>query len=195
MTDAISIQRMADEQNDSIQEAVDEHGGRLLSFIRNRVSDLEDAEDILQDVFYELTETSRMPVPIEQVASWLFRVARNKIIDKYRKKKTARLDDIKLTGQSNEDDNYFLSDLIKGTNESPDERFDNSMLSLAIEEALGELPKEQRDVFVMHELENKSFNEISETTGVSVNTLLSRKRYAVLHLRKRLNYLYNELFN
>ena len=194
MTDAISIQRMPDEQNDSINEAVNEHGGRLLGFIRNRVSDLEDAQDILQDVFFELTETSRFSVPIEQVASWLFRVARNKIIDKYRKKKTDRLDDIKFTGQSNEDEKYFLSDLIKGNNESPDERFDNSMLSLAIEEALEELPKEQREVFMMHELENKSFNEISEATGVTLNTLLSRKRYAVLHLRKRLSYLYNELF-
>ena len=123
------------------------------------------------------------------------RVARNKIIDKYRKKKTDRLDDFKITGHSNDDEKYFLSDLVKGNAESPDERFDNSMLQVAIEEALDELPKEQRDVFVMHELENKSFNEISEATGVPLNTLLSRKRYAVLHLRKRLNYLYNELFN
>ena len=195
MVDAINIQGMVKEQNDSIQEAVNEHSGRLLHFIRNRVSDLEDAEDILQDVYYEFTETSRLPIPVEQVTSWLFRVARNKIIDKYRKKKTDRLDDVKLMNHSGEEEKYFLTDLLKANNEGPDVRFDNSLLGLAIEEALEELPKEQREVFVMHELENKSFNEISSATGVSVNTLLSRKRYAVLHLRKRLNNLYNELFN
>jgi RNA polymerase sigma factor (sigma-70 family) len=195
MTATIDIQLMVKEQNDSINEAVNEHGSRLLGFIRNRVSDLEDAEDILQDVYYEFTETSRLPVPVEQVPAWLFRVARNKIIDKYRKKKTDRLDDVKSFNHSGEEEKYFLTDLLKANNESPEDRFDNSMLGLAIEEALEELPKEQREVFVMHELENKSFNEISAVTGVSVNTLLSRKRYAVLHLRKRLNNLYNELFN
>jgi RNA polymerase sigma factor (sigma-70 family) len=159
------------------------------------VSDLEDAEDILQDVYYELTETSRLSVPIGQVASWLFRVARNKIIDRYRKKKTERLDDMKLPGQQVEDEHYLLSDLIQSTQDSPGDAFDQSLMWLAIEEALEELPKEQRDVFEMHEIEGRSFNEISAATGVSINTLLSRKRYAVLHLRKRLIHLYNELFN
>jgi len=195
MTDAVNIPLMVEEQNDIIQEAVQEHGGRLFSFIRNRVSDLEDAEDILQDVYYEFTESSRLPVPIEQAASWLFRVARNKIIDKYRKKKTDRLEDIKLFNAANEEEKYFLADLVKANGESPDAGFDNTLLGQAIEEALDELPKEQREVFVQHELENKSFNEMSEETGVSVNTLLSRKRYAVQHLRKRLVNLYNELFN
>ncbi len=195
MTDALTITRMVEEQNDSIKDVVEEHGNRLFNFIRNRVADLEDAQDILQDVFYEFTETSRLPEPIEQASSWLFRVARNKIIDKYRKKKTDRLDDLKLKGQSNDEEKYFLSDLIAANDETPDNRFDNSVLMLAIEEALDELPKEQREVFVMHELENKSFKEISASTGVTLNTLLSRKRYAIVHLRKRLSDLYNELFN
>ncbi len=186
---------MVEEQNDSIKEVVAEHGNKLFHFIRNRVSDLEDAEDILQDVYYEYTTTSRLAVPIEQVTAWLFRVARNKIIDKYRKKKTDRLDDIKIGRQSNEEENYFLADLIKANSESPDDKFDNTLLMTAIEEALDELPKEQRDVFMMHEMENKSFNEISSLTNTSVNTLLSRKRYAVLHLRNKLSNLYNELFN
>jgi len=195
MTDAITIYGMVEEQNDSIKDAVEEHGSRLFSFIRNRVSDLEDAQDILQDVFYEFTEISRTEEPVNQVASWLFRVARNKIIDKYRKKKTDRLDDIKLNHQPNEEENYFLSELIAADGLNADDQFDNSMLMMAIEDALSEIPKEQREVFTMHELENKSFKEISELTGASVNTLLSRKRYAVQHLRKRLNNLYNELFN
>ncbi len=186
---------MVEEQNDSIKDAVNEHGSRLLSFIRNRVSDLEDAQDILQDVYYEFTEFSRTDESIEQVASWLFRVARNKIIDKYRKKKTDRLDDIKLNRKQNEEENYFLSELIAADHTNPDDQFDNTMLMTAIEDALRELPKEQREVFSMHELENKSFKEISELTGASINTLLSRKHYAVQHLRKKLNNLYNELFN
>lgn len=184
---------MVEEQNDSIKEAVGLHSGRLFHFIRNRVSDLEDAQDILQDVFYEFIETSRMDEPIEQVSSWLFRVARNKIIDKYRKKKTDRLDDIHLNRQPNEEENYFLSELIAGDGVTPDSQFDNSMLMFAIEEALSEIPQEQRDVFVMHELENKSFREISALTRTTVNTLLSRKRYAIQHLRKRLHNLYNEI--
>ena len=186
---------MVEEQNDSIKGTVAEHGNRLFSFIRNRVSDLEDARDILQDVYYEFTETSRIDVPIEQAASWLYRVARNKIIDKYRKKKTERLDDIKVNRYTNEDESLLLSELIPSDSSIPDSRFDNSLLMAAIEDALDELPKEQRDVFVMHELENKSFKEIGELTGVTLNTLLSRKRYAVQHLRKRLNYLYKEIFN
>ncbi len=195
MTGAMTITRMTEEQNDSIKGVVEEHGNRLFSFIRNRVADLEDAQDILQDVYYEFTQTSRLPEPIEQASAWLFRVARNKIIDKYRKKKTDRLDDLKVNGRSGEEENYFLADLIAANDETPDSRFDNSMLMLAIEEALDELPKEQRDVFVQHELEDKSFREISEATGVSLNTLLSRKRYAIVHLRKRLSDLYTELFN
>ena len=186
---------MVEEQNDSIKGTVAEHGNRLFSFIRNRVSDLEDARDILQDVYYEFTETSRIDVPIEQAASWLYRVARNKIIDKYRKKKTERLDDIKVNRYTNEDESLLPSELIPSDSSIPDSRFDNSLLMAAIEDALDELPKEQRDVFVMHELENKSFNEIAEQTGVSVNTLLSRKRYAVLHLREKLQGLYDEFFN
>jgi RNA polymerase sigma factor (sigma-70 family) len=195
MTNAVTITRMAQEQNDSIKEVVEEHGNRLFNFIRNRVSDLEDAQDILQDVFYEFTETSRLPQPIEQASSWLFRVARNKIIDKYRKKKTERLDDLYAFDHSGESEKYFLSDLISANTDTPGNQFDNTLLMLAIEEALEELPKEQREVFIMHELEDKSFREISELTHIPLNTLLSRKRYAVVHLRKKLTGLYNEMFN
>jgi RNA polymerase sigma factor (sigma-70 family) len=194
MTDVITIERMTEEQNASIRDIVNQYGNRLFGFIRNRVNDLEDAQDILQDVYYEFTETSKLSEPIDQASSWLFRVARNKIIDKYRKKKTDRLDDIKLNSRS-EEETFFLSDLIAADHSNTDDRFDNSILMLAIEEALDELPKEQREVFVMHELEDKSFKEISEITGITLNTLLSRKRYAIVHLRKRLSSLYNEMFN
>ena len=123
---------MVEEQNDSIKDVVEEHGSRLFSFIRNRVADLEDARDILQDVFYEFTETSRLPQPIEQVSSWLFRVAKNKIIDKYRKKKTDRLDDMQVHDHFNEGEKYFLSDLLAANGQNTDSRFDNSVLCLQL---------------------------------------------------------------
>ncbi len=195
MTNAPAIAQMVEEQNNSINDVVEEYGSRLFNFIRNRVADVEDAQDILQDVYYEFTETSRLPEPIQQVSSWLFRVARNKIIDKYRKKKTDRLDDLIMSSRPNDEEKYFLSDLIAANDRDTDNRFDNSLLMQAIEEALDALPKEQREVFVMHELENKSFREISGLTGVTLNTLLSRKRYAITHLRKRLSDIYNEMFN
>jgi RNA polymerase sigma factor (sigma-70 family) len=159
------------------------------------VSDAEDAEDILQDVFEELTEAVRMMQPIEQVASWMFRVARNKIIDRYRKKKTESLEDQKFQTPQSEDEQLLLADLLMDSSSSAVNRFDKNLLWSAIEEALDELPPEQRDVFIMHELDGKSFNDMVKETGIPLNTLLSRKRYAVLHLREKLRGIYNELFN
>jgi RNA polymerase sigma factor (sigma-70 family) len=195
MTDAISIVEMSIQQDESITKAVKSNRNRLREFIRQRVSDAEDAEDILQDVFEELTEAVRMMQPIEQVASWMFRVARNKIIDRYRKKKTESLEDQKFQTPQSEDEQLLLADLLMDSSSSAVNRFDKNLLWSAIEEALDELPPEQRDVFIMHELDGKSFNDMVKETGIPLNTLLSRKRYAVLHLREKLRGIYNELFN
>jgi RNA polymerase sigma factor (sigma-70 family) len=193
MAEAVSTILMTEKQNESIASVVNDYGTRLGGFIRKRVDDLDEADDILQDVYLEFIQASRMDEPISQVASWLFRVARNKIIDRYRKKKTGSLEEHRWVHE--EEETYFLSDLLAANERSPADKIDNALLMLAVEEALAELPKEQRDVFVMHELEEKSFAEISQITGVSLNTLLSRKRYALLHLRRRLENLYNELFD
>jgi RNA polymerase sigma factor (sigma-70 family) len=195
MTDALSLENMSKRQDESIAEAVKTNRPRLRDFIRQRVSDIEDAEDILQDVFEELTEAVRMMQPIEQVASWMFRVARNKIIDRYRKKKTESLEDQKFYTAQSDDEQLMLADLLADSSSGSINRFDNTLLWNAIEEALDELPPEQRNVFVWHEIDGKSFNVIAAETGIPLNTLLSRKRYAVLHLRKKLRDIYNELFN
>ena len=183
------------EQNERLERDVLENRGKLFAFIRQRVDSSSDAEDVLQDVFEELTEAYRLTTPIEQVASWLIRVAKNKIIDRYRKKKTLALEDQRFSSGDGDDEPLLISDLLRGNNASPDSQFDNNLLWNMIEEGLDELPPEQRDVFVWHELDGKSFNEISAETGVSLNTLLSRKRYAVLHLREKLKEVYEEMFN
>lgn len=186
-------QVMAATQNELVQQTVDKERKRLFSFIRNRVASDEDAEDILQDVFYELTETVRLMKPIERVASWLFTVARNKITDSYRKKKPEPLANLAARGTNDDGEEFFLTDLLSQDSDNADTNMVRRTIMEAIQEALAELPKEQRDVFVWHELDDMSFNEIAEKTGVTINTLLSRKRYAVLHLRKKLEYLYKEL--
>jgi len=195
MTQAITITAEMAEQNQRLEDAVNNNRNRLFAFIRQRVENVTDAEDVLQDVFEELTEAYRLTVPIEQVTSWLIRVAKNKIIDRYRKKKTLALEDQKFAGGDGDDEPLLIADLIRGNASSPDSQFDNNLLWNMIEEGLDELPAEQRDVFVWHELDGKSFTEISNDTGVSVNTLLSRKRYAVLHLREKLREVYEEMFN
>ena len=161
---------------------------RLLDFIRQRVRTEEDAEDILSDVFYQLISTSSIAEPIEKMTSWLFTVARNRIIDWYRKKRPERLrpqfDDESLP--------LNLEDILFDPTQDPDRVYERSLLWTELAEALDDLPKEQREVFVMHELEGKSFKEIAEITGERQNTLLSRKRYAVLYLRERLKELYRE---
>lgn len=184
---------MTKNQNDSIGEVIQDNGKRLFDFIRNRVREEEEAEDIFQDVMIELTQSYRMMQPIEKMAAWLFRVARNKITDNYRKKRPVLLDDQFSYRGNDEDEPLYIQDLIKSSEKSPDSDFDRALIYDAIEMALEELPAEQRDVFVKHELEGKSFKEMAEETGLSQNTLLSRKRYAVMALRDKLQFLYTEL--
>jgi RNA polymerase sigma factor (sigma-70 family) len=186
------MHEMTQAQNDTISEVVRENGKKLFDFIRHRVRETEEAEDIFQDVMFELTNTYRMMQPIEKMAAWLYRVARNKITDKYRKKRPDRLED-KMVYRNDDDESLFLKDLIQSGMSSPDKDFDQELIQQALEEALDELPVEQRDVFIKHELEGISFKDISMLTGVSLNTLLSRKRYAVIHLREKLKNLYEEL--
>jgi RNA polymerase sigma factor (sigma-70 family) len=171
-----------DEQDRLIAEAVERDQPRLRSFIRKRVLDLGDADDVLQDVFYELISAYRMMKPAEQVTAWLFRVARNRITDLFRRRKAVSLSD----PVEEEDGARALEDLLPSPDAGPDAIFARGVLMDALDEALDELPQEQREVFVAHEVMGRSFKEIADETGVSVNTLLSRKRYAVLHLRERL---------
>ena len=171
-----------DEQDRLIAAAVERDEPRLRSFIRKRVLDTGDAEDVLQDVFYELTQAYRLMKPVEQVTAWLYRVARNRITDLFRKQKAVSLSD----SVAQDEDAPALEDLLPSPDAGPDAIYARNLLLEALEEAIDELPANQRDVFVAHELQGRSFRELSEETGVSVNTLLSRKRYAVLHLRQRL---------
>jgi RNA polymerase sigma factor (sigma-70 family) len=187
---------IADAQNRQIQDTVKRERRRLLAFIRQRIPRPDDAEDILQDVFYEFTEMARLMKPVEQIASWLFTVARNKITDRYRKKKPLLLEDVFVFKGDGDDDGYLLDDLLPAADvRSADAEMMRETIMEALTDALEELPVEQREVFIWHELEDKSFKEIAELTGTPVNTLLSRKRYAVLHLRERLKELYTELSN
>ncbi len=181
---------MALEQDQRISEVVKRERSRLGNFIRRRVPDPRDAEDILQEVFYELVEANRLLMPIDHVTGWLFRVARNRIIDLFRKKKPESFSDSTLEDEDGE--LLRLEDLLPSPDAGPDALYARGVLLDELEAALDELPEEQRDVFVAHELEGLSFKEIAADTGVSVNTLLSRKRYAVLHLRERLQSIYDE---
>jgi RNA polymerase sigma factor (sigma-70 family) len=174
------------EQNRLISDAMERDQPRLRSFIRKHIADRNEAEDILQDVFYELIETYRMMKPVEHVTAWLFRVARNRMVDLFRRKKPNSLN----TPASAETDADTLEDLLPSSDAGPEAAYARSLLLDALEEALEELPAAQREVFVAHELMGRSFKEISAETGLSVNTLLSRKRYAVLHLRQRLQSIY-----
>ncbi len=190
MKDAASLERMALEQDQRISEVVKREQSRLRNFIRRRVPDPRDAEDILQDVFYELVEANRLLMPIEHVTGWLFRVARNRITDLFRKKKPESFSE---TAVADEDDERLrLEDLLPSPDAGPEALYARSVLLDELELAVDELPEEQREVFVAHELEGRSFKEMAAETGVSVNTLLSRKRYAVLHLRERLQSIYDE---
>jgi RNA polymerase sigma factor (sigma-70 family) len=170
------------EQDQLIAAAVQREEPRLRKFIRRRVLDTGDAEDVLQDVFYELTQAYRLMKPVEQVTAWLFRVARNRITDIFRKRKTVSLNELVV----DEEEMLEFEDLLPSPDDGPDAIYARTLLIDALDEALEELPRDQREVFVAHEVMGRSFKELSEETRVSVNTLLSRKRYAVLHLRKRL---------
>src|SRR5437899_2000740 len=190
MSDAASLRLMALEQDQQISEAIGREHARLRNFIRQRVPDPRDAEDILQDVFYELVEANRLLMPIEHVTGWLFRVARNRITDLFRKKRPESFSD---TAVADEDGEVLqIEDLLPSLDAGPEALYVRNVLLDELELALDELPEEQRDVFVAHELEGRSFKEMAAETGVSVNTLLSRKRYAVLHLRERLQRIYDE---
>jgi RNA polymerase sigma factor (sigma-70 family) len=190
MKDATSLERMSLEQDQRISEVVKQEQFRLRNFIRRRVPDPLDAEDILQEVFYELVEANRLLMPIEHVTGWLFRVARNRITDLFRKKKPESFSDSAAVGDDEE--SLRLEDLLPSPDAGPDALYVRSMLLDELEFALDELPDEQREVFVGHEIEGRTFKEMAAATGVSVNTLLSRKRYAVLHLRERLQSIYEE---
>jgi RNA polymerase sigma factor (sigma-70 family) len=187
---AASLERMAVEQDQRISEVVRREQSRLRNFIRRRVADPRDAEDILQDVFYELVEANRLLMPIEHVTGWLFRVARNRITDLFRKKKSESFSD---TAVADENDELLpFEDLLPSADAGPEALYARHVLLDELTLAVDELPEEQREVFVAHELEGRSFKEMAAKTGVSVNTLLSRKRYAVLHLRERLQSIYEE---
>jgi RNA polymerase sigma factor (sigma-70 family) len=173
-----------------ISEIIAEEGSRLRNFIRKRVPDPRDAEDILQDVFYELVEANRLLMPIEHVTGWLFRVARNRITDLFRKKKPESFSDRAVADEGGA--LLQLEDLLPSPDAGPEALFARNVLLNELELAVDELPKEQRAVFVGHELEGRTFKDMAAGTGVSVNTLLSRKRYAVLHLRERLQNIYDE---
>jgi RNA polymerase sigma factor (sigma-70 family) len=188
--DVASLEAMAFDQDGRISEVVSREQSRLRNFVRRRVPDPRDAEDILQDVFYKLVEANRMLMPIEHVTAWLFRVARNRITDFFREKKPEIFSDAAIADGN--DELLRLEDLLPSPDAGPEALYARSVLLEELELAVAELPEEQREVFVAHELEGRNFKEMAARSGVSVNTLLSRKRYAVLHLRERLQTVYDE---
>jgi RNA polymerase sigma factor (sigma-70 family) len=190
MDEALGKQWRMAEQDQRISQVVDRERARLLNFIRRRVPDPRDAEDVLQEVFYELVEANRLLMPIDHITGWLFRVARNRIIDLFRKKKTVNFSDADITDE--DDESARFEDLLPSPDAGPDAVYARNVLLAALELAVAELPPEQREVFVEHEIEGLSFKEIAARTGVGMNTLLSRKRYAVLHLRERLQGIYDD---
>ena len=178
------------EQDRRISEIVVEERSRLRNFIRRRVSDPADAEDIVQEVFYELVEANRLLMPIEHITGWLFRVARNRITDLFRKKKAENFSDAAMEGEDGE--RLQIEDLLPSPDAGPEALYFRNALFGELELALDELPAEQREVFVAHEIHGRSFKHLAAETGVNVNTLLARKRYAVLHLRERLQSIYED---
>lgn len=176
------------EQDKRITETVSRERGRLRNFIRRRVPNQSDAEDILQDVFYEFVAAYRLPEPIEQVGAWLYRVARNRIIDRFRKKREEPL--AEMAGEG--DGVFWLEEVLPSHDAGPEAAYARGMLLEALYDALAELPLAQRAVFIAHELDGCSFKELSAESGVGVNTLLARKRYAVQHLQARLQAIYDE---
>jgi len=190
MDEALRKQWMMAQQDQQISEAIEREKPRLRNFIRKRVGDRSDAEDILQEVFYELVEAYRMMKPVEQVTAWLFRVARNRITDLFRSKKREASSEPAVKIDDGEEIQW--EDLLPSPEAGPEAAYARSVLLEEMDAALDELPEEQREVFVAHELLGYSFKELAATTGLSVNTLLSRKHYAVLHLRQRLQAIYDE---
>jgi RNA polymerase sigma factor (sigma-70 family) len=190
MKRALSVNEMVDEQDHRISETVAREQARLRNFIRRRVQSSEDAEDILQDVFSELVEAYRLMHSIEQVGAWLFRVARNRITDLFRKKRPEALQDQKTSTIDGEQ--FTFEDLLPSSDGGPEAAYARAVLLDELDNALDELPEEQREVFIAHEMDGRSFRELAAESGLTVNTLLSRKHYAVMHLRERLRGIYEE---
>src|SRR6202171_1073113 len=190
MSGAVSLEQMALEQDQRISDVVKREHSRLRNFIRRRVPDPRDAEDVVQDVFYELVEANRLLMPIEHVTGWLFRVARNRITDLFRKKRPESFGDAAVAGEESE--LLQLEELLPSPDAGPEALYARNVLLDELELAVDELPEEQREVFVAHEFEGRTFKEMAAESGVNVNTLLSRKRYAVLHLRERLQSIYDD---
>ena len=186
-----TMEWMTNEQDRRISTAMKAEGARLRNFIRRRVGDEADAEDILQEVFFEFVEAYRLMKPIEQAGAWLFRVARNRIIDRFRRRKR---DPLAADQPVNEDgERLALEDLLPSPDAGPEAAYARSLLEAELDEAIDELPEEQREVFIAHEIEGRSFKDLAESTGVNINTLLARKRYAVARLRRRLQSIYREV--
>lgn len=185
---------MIENQRQNIASVVAAYGKRLLGFIRKRVENEADAEDILQDVFYQFIGNTQ---PIEQITAWLFRVARNRIVDVKRKHKPELLNDVFGDDSTEDDDNglFGWADMLTDLGNTPETTYLRNLFWETLHLALNELPEEQKQVFILHELDGVSFKDIAQQTKETVNTLISRKRYAVLHLRKRLQVLYNEIVN
>ena len=190
MDEALRKQWMMAQQDQQISEAIEREKPRLRNFIRKRVGDRSDAEDILQEAFYELVEAYRMMKPVEQVTAWLFRVARNRITDLFRSKKREASSEAAV--KIEDGDELQWEDLLPSPEAGPEAAYARSVLLEEMEAALDELPEEQREVFVAHEFLGYSYKDLAEQTGVGVNTLLSRKRYAVAHLRERLQTIYDD---
>ncbi len=191
MENVLSSDGLTADQNRRISETIAKEQSRLRQFIRKRVPNAGDAEDIFQEVFYELVGAYRLMKPVEQAGAWLFRVARNRIVDLFRKRRPAEMgNDFMRAAEDGE--LYQWEDLLPSTQAGPEAQYARKLLLDELDAALDELPEEQRDVFVAHEIEGRSFKELSEETGVGINTLLSRKRYAVLQLRQRLQAIYDE---
>jgi RNA polymerase sigma factor (sigma-70 family) len=191
--DELASITLMNEQDRKISEIVAGERSRLRNFIRRRVPDPSDVEDILQEVFYELVEANRLLMPIDHVTVWLFRVARNRITDLFRKRKPESFSDAAVETEHGE--LLLIEDMLPSPDAGPEALYVRHVLLDELKIALDELPNEQREAFVAHELEGRSFKELSAESGVNINTLLSRKRYAVLHLRERLRTIYDEFTN
>jgi RNA polymerase sigma factor (sigma-70 family) len=182
---------MAPDPDQRIADVVAQERSRLRRFIRRRIPSGQDVEDIVQDVFAELVEANRRLMPIDHVTGWLFRVARNRIIDRFRRQEPERFRDADIVTEDGEI--LRMEDLVPSADAGPESAYVQQMLLRELERALGELPEEQRRVFVGHEIEGRSFTQMAAETGTNLNTLLSRKRYAVLHLRQRLQRAFDEM--
>jgi RNA polymerase sigma factor (sigma-70 family) len=194
MEEVLSAAGVMNDQDRRISEIVAREQARLRQFIRKRVTDDGDAEDIFQEVFYELVDAYRLMKPVEQAGAWLFRVARNRIIDLFRKQGPSILGN-DTVAPAEDGEARPWEEMLPSPDAGPEAAFARSVLLEELDAAIEDLPEEQRDVFVAHEIEGRSFKELSEAMGVGVNTLLSRKRYAVLQLRRRLQAIYNEFGN